>query len=256
MARDLWTREQLILAFNLYLKMPFGQMHSRNPEVQRWATIIGRNANAVAIRLTNFAAVDPYHQQRGIKGMDGGKKQVQPIWDEFNSNKENLVFESERILAEREHTTIESKYHKILSGLENLKGETKVREVKTRVNQHVFRQMVLSNYEGKCAITGIDLPELLIAGHIVPWSENEQERLNPENGICMSSLYDRAFEGGYIGVTEKLDLIVSPTLKKKESEVYYPRYFAPLVGSKLVLPKKYMPKKEFIQYHLDAVFRW
>jgi putative restriction endonuclease len=42
--------------------------------------------------------------------------------------------------------------------------------------------MILANYSTKCAITGIDIPELL-ASHIVPWSINENERLNPENGI-------------------------------------------------------------------------
>ena len=232
-------------------------MHSRNAEIIRWAPIIGRNANAVAIRLTNFAAVDPYHQKRGVKGMDGGKKQVQPIWDEFINNKENLVFESERILADREQTTLEDKYRKILSGTEGLKGETKIREVKTRVNQNVFRQMVLANYSGKCAITGIDLPELLVAGHIIPWSKNEDERLNPENGICLSSLYDCAFEQGYIGLTEKLDVIISPALKKrKQREDYYSKYFASLEGTKLVSGLKYQPKKEFLQYHLDVVFKW
>jgi len=257
MAKNLWTREQLILAFNLYLTMPFGKMDSRNPEVQRWAPIIGRNANAVAMRLSNFASVDPFHQNRGVKGLDGGKKQVQPIWDEFNHNRENLVFESERILAEKEQTTLETKYQKILRGTEGLKGETKRREVKTRINQNVFRRIVLANYEGKCAITGIDLPELLVAGHIIPWSKNEEERLNPENGICFSSLYDCAFEEGYIGLTEKLDVIISPALKKKkQKEEYYLKYFASLEGTKLVPALKYQPKKEFLQYHLDMIFRW
>ena len=74
----------------------------------------------------------------------------------------------------------------------------KVREVKTRVNQNVFRKIVLANYNGKCALTGIDISELLVACHIIPWSENEQERLNPENGICLSSLYDKAFDKGLI----------------------------------------------------------
>ena len=61
--------------------------------------------------------------------------------------------------------------------------------MKTRVNQNVFRQIVLANYNKKCAITGIDIPDLLVASHIIPWSKNEEERLNPENGICLSALY-------------------------------------------------------------------
>jgi putative restriction endonuclease len=69
-------------------------------------------------------------------------------------------------------------------------GEERIREVKTRVNQSVFRQIVMSNYACKCAITGIDVPEFLVASHILPWSKSVDERLNPENGICLSSLYE------------------------------------------------------------------
>ena len=69
MANLNWTREELILAFNLYWQLDFGKMHSRNPEIIHLANIIGRTANAVAIRLTNFAHIDPYHQERGVKGM-------------------------------------------------------------------------------------------------------------------------------------------------------------------------------------------
>lgn len=143
-------------------------MHSRTPEIIHLANIIGRTANAVAIRLTNFAHIDPYHQERGVKGMSGGRKQVEPIWNEFINNKEELIFESEKILAKKQHVTIEQKFADILLGTENLKGETKIREVKTRVNQNFFRKIVIVNYSNKCAITGIDIPDLLFASHIIP----------------------------------------------------------------------------------------
>ena len=126
--------------------------------------------------------------------MSGGRRQVEPIWNEFINDMEKLVFESERILAEKENMTIETKFAEILYDTRNLKGETKIREVKTRVNLNFFRQVVVANYSGKCALTGIDIPDLLVASHIIPWSKNEKERLNPENGICFSALYDKAFD--------------------------------------------------------------
>ncbi len=251
----LWTRKELILAFNLYLKLPFGKLHHSNPEIIHIAHIIGRSPNSVAMRLSNFASVDPFHQNRGIKGLTGGLRQVQPIWDEFNHNKEDLIFESEKILASLEKQTIEAKFADKLLGTENLQGETKIREVKTRVNQNVFRQIVLANYNKKCAITGIDIPDLLVASHIIPWSKNEKERLNPENGICLSALYDRAFDIGLIGITEKYEIILSNQLKTKENKEYYRITFGDLKGAKLQLPKKYLPKKEFLQFHMDNFFR-
>jgi len=190
--RKLWTRAELILALNLYLKLPFGKLHSRNPEIIHLANLLGRTPGSIAMRLNNFASVDPYHQQRGIGGLPGGKKQVEPIWKEFINNKEELLFESERILAEKEQVSLEQKFSETLKGTEHLKGEYKIREVKTRVNQNVFRQIVIANYSGRCAITGIDIPDLLLASHIIPWSKNEKERLNPENGICLSPLLAQA----------------------------------------------------------------
>lgn len=254
MATNFWTREELILAFNLYWKLPFGKMHSRTKEIIQLANIIGRTPDAVAIRLTNYAHVDPYHQHRGIKGMSGGRKQVEPIWNEFIRDKEKLVFESERILAEKEDMTIETKFSEILLDIKNLKGETKIREVKTRVNQNFFRQVVVANYSGKCAITGIDIPDLLVASHIIPWSKNEEERLNPENGICLSALYDKAFDKGYISFNDKFEILISSTLKKKRGENYYERFFSHLSNTSIHLPNKYLQKKEFLEFHFDTIF--
>jgi putative restriction endonuclease len=253
--RNLWTKEELILAFNLYLKTPFGKMHSTNKEVIHLANLIGRTPNSIALRLVNFASVDPVLKARGIKGMDGGTKIVQPIWDEFFHNQEELVFLSEQILAQKENSSIENKYQELLFDLKDLKGETAIRQVKTRVNQSVFRQMVIANYTSKCAITGIDLPELLLASHIMPWSKSEEHRLNPENGICLSALYDKAFDKGLIGVNTNYEIIISTELKKKKETIFYSNHFASIENIKITEPVKYLPRKEFLEFHLDTIFQ-
>jgi putative restriction endonuclease len=249
-----WTREEMILAFNLYLKLPFGKMHIRTPEIIALAGLMGRSANSVTLRLVNFASCDPYHQNRGVKGMVGGQKQCQPIWDEFANNREELIFESERILAETLHQTLETKFDELFFDIKDLKGETKIREVKTRVNQNVFRQIVLANYNRQCAITGLDIPDLLFASHIIPWAANEQERLNPENGICLSALYDRAFDKGLIGINARYEVLLSAALQKNKGKDYFAKYFAPIEKTKLQMPQKYLPKQTFLQWHLDCVF--
>jgi len=255
MAKNLWTKEQLILAFNLYLKIPFGKMHSSNKDVIHLANLIGRTPNSIALRLVNFASVDPVLKARGIKGMDGGTKIVQPIWDEFFHDQEELVFLSEQILAQKENISIENKYQDVLFDLKDLKGETAIRQVKTRVNQSVFRQMVLANYSTKCAITGIDIPELLLASHIMPWSKSEEHRLNPENGICLSALYDKAFDRGIIGINKNYEVILSTSLKKKKDTVFYKNHFASIDNLKIIEPLKYLPRTEFLEYHLDTIFQ-
>lgn len=251
--RRLWTRDEFILTFNLYLKMPFGKMYSRNPQVVELANLIGRTANSVALRLVNFAACDPALKARGIKGMAGGISQCTPYWDEFANDREKLVFESEKILARYQNTNIEDKYKQLIGSIEK-QGEGKLHEVKIRVNQDFFRHMILVNYDNKCAVSGIDIPELLIASHIIPWAENEKERLNPENGICLSSLYDSAFDKGLISFDDDYKMIVSSRLKKHANDTYYQQFFMPFIGKPLNEALDYMPRKEFLEWHRDVLF--
>ena len=154
-----------------------------------------------------------------------------------------------------EHQSVESKYAPIHLGTEYLTGKTKVRKVKILVNQSEFRQIVLANYSGRCAISGIDIQDLLMAGHIVPWSESPKERLNPANGIYLSALYDKAFDKGLIGLIPNYIILLSDELKKNREKDYYERFFARLSGRKINLPEKYDPGKEFLEYHREVVFR-
>ena len=150
---------------------------------------------------------------------------------------------------------LEKKFEDVIRDIpKGIVGETKVREVKTRVNQNVFRQIVLANYNGKCALTGIDISELLVASHIIPWSENEQERLNPENGICLSSLYDKAFDKGLISFTNDLRVIFSIRLNENVGKEYYAKYFEPIENATLVTPKKYHINPQFLEWHRDCIF--
>ncbi len=255
MASNLWTRDEMILALNLYLKTPFGKMHRSNPKVIELANLIGRTANSVAIRLTNYASCDEKLKERGIVGMQGGKKQCLPYWGEFKNNREALVYESELILAKYQDTDIESKYADDLKDIpEGVVGENRLREVKTRVNQSVFRQIVLANYEGKCGLTGIDIPELLVASHIIPWADDVENRLNPENGICLSSLYDKAFDKGLLSFRADMTTIFSERLESNVGKEYFMKYFEPVRDRKLVTPKKYYPNPVFLEWHRDCIF--
>lgn len=254
MPRNLWSREELILAFNLYLKLPFGKMHKHTPEIIELANLLGRTPSSIGMRLGNFASIDPYHQERGVEGLKGGMNQVKPIWDEFFNNQEELIFLSEQIRAAKEHTTIEAKFENLFRDITDLKGETKLRVVKTRVNQSVFREIVLNNYNNQCAISGIHVPQLLVASHIIPWSKNEQQRLNPENGICLSSLYDKAFDSGLITFDKNYQLKISKYLHDFKLETNLQKFIFDFENKEITLPKRFLPNKEFLAYHHEEIF--
>lgn len=255
MKRNLWTREEMILVLNLYLKTPFGKMHKSNPEVIKMAHMINRTPDAIAYRLVNYAAYDPQLKQRGISGMSHGGKKCEEYWDEFINDKEKLLFESEQILAKYEGLSIEKKFEKQLSDIpRDIVGETRIRQVKTRINQNLFRLITLANYDCKCALSGIDLPELLVASHIIPWAENKKERLNPENGICLSSLYDKAFDQGLISFDKNTKVIFSTRLCSNVGKTYFETFFRHIYQRSLSEAKKYAINPKFLEWHRDYIF--
>ena len=231
-------------------------MHKGNEDVIKLASLMNRTPDSVAMRLVNFASCDPILANRNIKGLIGGKEQCQPYWDEFCNNREALTYESERILAEIENTTIENKFSEVFDFCKDLKGESKIREVQTRINQAVFRQMILSIYNNRCALTGINEKELLLASHIKPWAIDIENRLNPKNGICLSALYDRAFDKGLIGFDNQYRVILSQQLKEHCIEEYYQQYFGYIDGRTLNIPyEDYKPDVTFLEYHMDCIFK-
>lgn len=254
-SRKIWTRDELIVTFNLYLKLPFGQLHKNRPEVQELAQLIGRSVNSIALRLVNFAACDPILKQRGIKGMVGGIKQCKPIWDDFFNDKNSLLYESEFILEKLKNNLVNPTPDIEISDDPIPLGLDTQTLVKKRVNQFLFRKMVLSNYNFTCAISGIDIPDLLVASHIIPWSVNKQERLNPKNGICLSSLYDKAFDSGLIGIDNNFKIILSKKLKASQKKEYFQQYFSIIENKEIEFPQKYMPDITFLQWHLKNIFK-
>ncbi len=118
--------------------------------------------------------------------------------------------------------------------------------VKTRGSaQKVFSKNVKSNYSWRCAITGIETPEFLIASHIVPWSVDEAIRLDPANGICLSVLADRAFEHGYIVIQDDLTISVAWALVGDDKELA--AQLAPFDGARLNAPEDHSPKIEYLK---------
>ena len=249
-----WTRDELILAINLYCKLPFGKLHRHNLEVIKLAHLIDRTVNSVALKLVNFASLDPSLQARGIKGATNVSKLDREIWNEFYNNWNTLPFESEKLLAKVSNTPIERLNDIDESGLPR-EGKVKEQLVKTRVNQAFFRKSILASYNYTCCITGIHQNELLIASHIKPWGIDEKNRLNPRNGIAINALHDRAFETGLITITEDYRLRISPILRKQEKSEAIIEYFIKYDNKEISLPARFLPDPEFLKYHRQERFK-
>ena len=88
--------------------------------------------------------------------------------------------------------------------------------VTSRVGQGYYRQQLIEKWDGKCAVSKTDILPILIASHIVPWSEgNDEERLDVENGILLSPLYDALFDKYLISFDDEGKIIISSSIKPK-----------------------------------------
>lgn len=249
-----WTREQTIVAFNLYCKIPFNRVTSGHPEIIKVAHVIGRSVNSVKMKIGNFGSFDPELKKRGIVGLANASKLDEEVWNEFNNNWDDLAFESEKILSRFEGYDIQSELLSSDPEIRFSKGMEKERLVKTRVNQNFFRQTVLSAHDFSCCVTGIDVPELLIASHIIPWSKAEENRLNPRNGLCLNALHDKAFDKGLMTVTTDFKIKISRKILKKPS-ASVDLWIASFDGKRVTTPARFMPEKEFLAYHNDNIFQ-
>jgi putative restriction endonuclease len=250
MPRRDWTREELIVAFNLYCKIPFGRIHIRNPLVIELAQAIGRTPSALSWKLANFARLDPALQKRHISGATHGAKAEVEIWEEFSSDWEKLSFESERLLAHFTRRIDEfNDETKVFP-----EGRTRDAIVRTRVNQAFFRAAVLAAYSSSCCVTGCSVTEFLNASHIVPWAVDIKNRTNPRNGLCLNAIHDRAFDCGLLTVTPDLHVNISPKAKKKSSDIGTRDLLVRYEGASITPPRHFAPAPEFLTYHNEKVF--
>jgi putative restriction endonuclease len=239
-----WTKDELLLAINLYCRTPFGRIHIHNPDIIELAQLLDRTPGSISYKLANFACLDPSLPRKGASNVS---KLDREVWDEFYSDWATLAFESEtrthaargKELDQPEETTFPA-------------GRTRESLVRTRVNQGFFRKMILASYDCKCCITNLSIGALLVASHIVPWAIDNINRMNPRNGLCLNALHDRAFDSGLITISESNRVVLSRSIRDipdNESKI-----LRDYDGVEIRMPHRFMPDQSFLAHHRDQVF--
>ncbi|HET8887111.1 MAG TPA: HNH endonuclease [Salinimicrobium sp.] len=244
-----WTKEETIVAFNVYCKIPFKSSSKSHPTVIKYADIIGRSPSALNMKIGNFGRLDPELKKKGITGLIHGSKLEEVVWHEFNGNWEKLAFESEELIANFQNKKIEE------IDIENFpEGRERETTIKARVNQSFFRSTILSSYNLKCCITGLSIPDLLVASHIKPWAKDKENRTNPHNGLCLNSIHDKAFDKGFITVTPDFKIKVSKYFEDLSEEKAVNNFFLKYDSQNIIKPERFLPSKEFLDYHYHEIF--
>jgi predicted restriction endonuclease len=230
-------------------------MHKTNPEIVKVAKLIGRTPSALAMKLVNFASLDPAITSTGRRGHGNASEADRAIWVEFHQDWERLAVKSSVLMrklgGEEQRTFDDSTVQE--GELASYAGKSRKAMVDVRMKQSFFRRAVLSSYQNKCCMSGISLPALLNASHIVPWAVDKDNRLNPRNGLCLSALHDRAFDKGLITVSLDFRIRVSRRLKTMK-DAFTKATLIALDGKPITLPEKFRPSLDFLEFHIKERF--
>lgn len=248
-----WTKEETIVAFNVYCKIPFKKSSKTNPTIVKYANILGRSPSSLNMKIGNFGRLDPVLKAQGITGLVNGSKLEEEVWNEFNGDWDKLAYYSENIIAKLQNKTIEE------NTTINLRdfpiGEDRAKMVKQRVNQNFFRSAVLSSYNTRCCITGLSIPDLLVASHIKPWKVDVTNRTNPHNGLCLNPIHDKAFDRGFLTISPDFRVLVSTDLDDYVNDSAVNVYFKKYHNQTIFLPNRFLPSKVFLDWHYTHIFK-
>lgn len=255
-ARVNWTRPETLAALHVYLQLPYGQLHQRNPKIKQLAHWIGRTPGSIALKLVNLASLDPVIVASGRSGMTNASALDKQIWNELQANWDTVALDA---AAEYEQLALHNGVMADQDLLEEVppseeivaleEGKTRSAIVQVRVNQARFRKAVLASYNSTCCISGLQHEKLLIASHIVPWSQDTKNRLNPQNGLCLSALHDRAYDQGLITIMPNFKVRVSPKLKANQDDSFITDSLLRFDQKPIRFPERLGPNPEFLERH-------
>lgn len=246
---QLWTREESILAFFLYCQIPFQKTKANNPAVRELAAILNRTPASVARKLGNFGSFDPILQQRGISGLANTGETARQVWEEFHNDWNGLVIEAEAI-----RNSLGGIANTLRDELERPSGSSeRTATRKERLHQSFFRMAVMTSYLDTCCVTGITIPECLVASHIVPWSRDESSRTDPTNGLCLSATFDKLFDHGLVTIDDEFKIMVSERLLRTDSRDNRD-HIVRFHGRPIHRPHRFMPDQRYLHWHRKNLF--
>jgi putative restriction endonuclease len=248
-----WTRDETVMAFELYCRIPFETTKANNPAVQDLAMLLGRTPASVARKLGNFGAFDPALQSRDITGLTHTSKLDRRVWDEFHADWNGLVWEAS-LIRQKCASSVAVEISSDTSVKFPFGPSERQAMARRRLHQDFFRETVLSSYEDSCCVTSLSVRECLIASHIVPWSEDERYRTDPTNGICLSATFDRLFDSGLMTISDDFTIRLSPVILSAPNRATR-EMLGPYNGRLIRKPRRFVPCLERLRWHSEHVFR-
>lgn len=244
-----WRAADITVAYALYCVTPLNKINPSNKVIRQVAEILELPIGSLVLRMRNFQFLDPGVTGEGKKGMSHVAKMDKEIFAKFQNDWGELATQAEEIVGLALFDGTPEKGAKLLSSLTDRNKVSRER--------HFFRASVLTSYDSKCCITGLTLPTLLAASHIKPYSEcrSSSERTDPHNGLLLNTFHDKAFDQGLITVTKDYRIVVSQIVKDYANDSFTKSCLTDLEGTRIILPRNFIPAPDCLEYHNDVIFK-
>jgi len=253
-----WTEQQDIIALFLYTQLPSGKWDENNPTIKEYASLLNRTPAALVFKLGNLRSLDKAHTS---KGLTHGSKTDRQVWYHYINRPYELVvaYEESLRMVRAECNMVADSGILLPFSQNNEPQEPDYAEQDSygwtprRKRQWAFRHALLFNYKNQCCLSGFGNIDMLSASHIVPWSKDENNRTNPQNGLLLNALLDRSFDKGYITFSpSRYETIVSERIK----DFKLAEYLSQFKMKKITLPDnpERWPRKDFLEFHNDTIF--
>ncbi len=121
-----------------------------------------------------------------------------------------LVLRRVRLLQAQQPPRPEARWDRAVNAVSTTEARAWVRQ---RVGQELFRKALLEYWDGRCAVTGLAVPELLRASHAKSWKDaTDAERIDVHNGLLLAVHLDALFDKGLLTFTDQGAAVLSPAL--------------------------------------------
>jgi putative restriction endonuclease len=181
------------------------------------------------------------------------------VWRELNHHWTSVTLEA---AAQYERLAMDNGISPIIDVADELaaegiaipEGKTRSATVQVRVNQARFRKAVLASYNSTCCVSGLRHPKLVVASHIVPWSVDKENRLNPRNGLCLSAMHDRAFDRGLMTIADDRRVQLSKELLAMDGPSAFTSEFLACQNAQVRMPERFAPDPMFLAWHREHLY--
>ena len=258
-----------MMAFALYIILKPSECDDKGLDVQRLASFLHRTPSSVTLKIWNIAAYDANRKARGRVGMKHGSKLDSQVWQWYAEDPDAFMEQCLDLLRQALLQADANNFNPaplapdryspfetataLLIAEHAPAGEERPVTTLQRVNQSYFRNSLLRNYHDTCCITGLQIPELLIASHIKPWkASTPTEKTAASNGLLLNAFHDRAFDQGLISIDDDYRIMVNHD-KVQHSDIN-DKWLYDFEGLEIALPTISKPSHEFIEYHHKHIF--